>query len=86
MKKIFFSLDIVSTAIVCPKCICFIFFRKLRTVMINWEQDFDSSNTVNRVRPILLIARMITHQNGVHLVLLPLCLTEVAYKALCIFP
>ena len=33
------------------------------------------SNTVNR--PILLITRMITDRNGVHLVLLPLCLTEV---------
>ena len=36
-----------------------------------------SSNTVNRSRPILLITCMITDRNGVHLVLLPLCLTEV---------
>ena len=33
------------------------------------------SNTVHR--PILLITRMITDGNGVHLVPLPLCLTEV---------
>ena len=45
--------------------------------MINWKRDFVSSNTVNRGRPILLITRMITDRNGVHLVLLPLCLTEV---------
>ena len=55
------------------------FFRKLRTVMINWKRYFNlcCSNTVNRGRPILLITRMITDRNGVHLVLLPLCLTEV---------
>ena len=57
----------------------FFFFRKLRTVMINWKRYFNlcCSNTVNRGRPILLITRMITDRNGVHLVLLPLCLTEV---------
>ena len=45
--------------------------------MINWKRDFVSFNTVYRGRSILLITSVITDRNGVHLVLLPLCLTEV---------
>ena len=48
--------------------------------MINWLQNFVSSNSVLikqiglplRGRPILLITRMITDQIGLHSVLLPL--------------
>ena len=55
--------------------------------MINWQQNFVSSNSVCnytrvthiklplRGRPILLITRMITDRIGLHSVLLPLQIT-----------
>ena len=73
----FFALDIVPTGDVCPTCN---FFSEIVIVMINWWQDFVSSNSVGnhtsdwqirlplRGRPILLITRMITDRIGLHLV------------------
>ena len=64
-------------------------FSEIVTVMINWQQDFVSSNCVcNHTRdsqirlqlrglPILLITRMITERIGLHSVLLPLFIISI---------
>ena len=63
--------------------ICF-FGGEIIPIMISWQQDFLSSNSVSnrtrnwqiglplRGRQILLITRMITDRTGLHSVLLPL--------------
>ena len=62
----------------------FNYFSETVVAMINWQQDFVSSNSVRnhtsnwqiglplRSHPILLITRLITDQIGLHLLLLPL--------------
>ena len=91
MKKIF-SLDIVSTAIVCPKCICFFFFGNCERLWLigngTWvcvvqycksrSSDFVNHSYDHRLKwsPLGPISIMF---NWSSFFILP-------YKALCIFP
>ena len=79
----FFTLDTFSTGDVCPKYM-FFWGGEIIPIMISWQQDFLSSNSVSnrtrnwqiglplRGRQILLITRMITDRTGLHSALLPL--------------
>ena len=72
----------------------YLLFSEIVTVMINWQQDFLSSNSVcNHTRdwqirlplggrPILLITRMITDRIGLYLVPLPLFTAWVGKRVL----